>query len=114
MDVPLTVPGFLELDTVAHCGHTLKGEFLRTLTATDPVAGWTMLHTIRNNAYVHVHGALEWITKHAPVPVAGLDFDNGSEFMNWGVIAWATARHSWTTASSTPRPRRASSTSMPS
>ncbi|MEX2374740.1 MAG: integrase, partial [Dehalococcoidia bacterium] len=89
MDDPLTTPGFLELDTVAHCGHTLKGEFLRTLTATDPVAGWTMLRTIRNNAYVHVHGALEWMRTHAPVPVAGMDFDNGSEFMNWGVIAWA-------------------------
>src|SRR5665648_22290 len=37
MDAPITTPGFLELDTVAHCGHTLKGEFLRTLTA-DPVA----------------------------------------------------------------------------
>lgn len=75
MDAPLTEPGFLELDTVAHCGHSLKGEFLRTLTATDPVAGWTMLRTIRNNAYVHVHGALEWMAKHAPVPVAGMDFD---------------------------------------
>ena len=42
-DDPITVPGFLELDTVAHCGHTLKGEFLRTLSATDPVTGWTML-----------------------------------------------------------------------
>jgi len=89
MDAPLTQPGFLELDTVAHCGHTLKGEFLRTLTSTDPVIGWTMLRTIRNNAYVHVHGALEWMRTHAPVPIAGVDFDNGSEFMNWGVIAWA-------------------------
>ncbi|MGB4835605.1 MAG: integrase [Nostocoides sp.] len=89
MDDPLTVPGFLELDTVAHCGHTLKGEFLRTLTGTDPVSGWTMLRTIRNNAHVHVHGALEWMVGHAPVPVAGVDFDNGSEFMNWGVISWA-------------------------
>jgi len=88
MDDPMTCPGFLELDTVAHCGHTLKGEFLRTMTATDPVTGWTMLRTIRNNA-MHVHGALEWILKYAPVPVAGMDFDNGSEFMNWGVIAWA-------------------------
>ena len=89
MDDPLTVPGFLELDTVAHCGHTLKGEFLRTLTGTDPVAGWTMLRTLRNNASVHGHGGLEWMRQHAPVPVAGVDFDNGSEFMNWGVIAWA-------------------------
>jgi transposase InsO family protein len=88
MDDPLTAAGFLELDTVAHCGHSLKGEFLRTLTGTDPVTGWTMLRAIRNNAYVHVHGALEWMRTHAPVPVAGMDFDNGSEFMNWGVIAW--------------------------
>lgn len=55
MDDPLTVAGFLELDTLAHCGHTLKGQFLRTLTGTDPVTGSTMLSTIRNNAYVHVH-----------------------------------------------------------
>ena len=92
MDDPITTPGFLELDTVAHCGHTLKGEFLRTLSATDPVTGWTLLRSIRNNAFIHVHGALEWITKHAPVPMAGVDFDNGSEFMNWGVIAWCDKR----------------------
>ena len=88
MDDPITTAGFLELDTVAHCGHTLKGEFLRTLTATDPVTGWTMLRTIRNNAFIHIHGGLEWITKHAPIPVTGVDFDNGSEFMNWAVITW--------------------------
>lgn len=88
MDDPITVPGFFELDTVAHCEHSLKGEFLRTLSATDPVIGWTLLRSIANNAFVHVHAGLEWITTHAPVPVAGVDFDNGSEFMNWGVIAW--------------------------
>ena len=92
-DDPITVPGFLELDTVAHCGHTLKGEFLRTLSATDPVTGWTMLRSIRNNAFVHVHAGLEWIAKLAPLPIAGMDFDNGSEFMNWSVIAWCDDHH---------------------
>lgn len=87
-DDPITTPGFLELDTVAHCGHTLKGEFLRTLSATDPVTGWTILRSIRNNAFIHIHAGLEQIAKQAPLPVAGMDFDNGSEFMNWGVIAW--------------------------
>lgn len=89
MDDPITVPGFLELDTVAHCGHTLKGEFLWTLDATDPVTGWGLLRTVKNKAFTHVHAGLEWIAKHAPVPIAGMDFDNGGEFMNWGVIAWA-------------------------
>lgn len=39
-----------------------------------------MLRSIRNNAFVHVHAGLEWIAKLAPLPIAGLDFDNGSEF----------------------------------
>ena len=89
MDAPLTEPGFLELDTVAHCGHTLKGEFLWTLDATDPVTGWGMMRTVKNKAFVHVHAGLEFIRKHAPVPIRGMDFDNGGEFMNWSVIAWA-------------------------
>ena len=31
--------GFYELDTVAHCGHTTKSEYLRTLIPTAPVTG---------------------------------------------------------------------------
>lgn len=92
MDDPISTPGFLELDTVAHCGHTLKGEFLWTLNATDPVIGWTMMRTVKNKAFTHVHGGLNWIAKHVPIPIAGMDFDNGGEFMNWSVIAWADTR----------------------
>jgi hypothetical protein len=33
------VPGFVEVDTVAHCGATLKGEFIRTITMTDVFTG---------------------------------------------------------------------------
>jgi len=33
------VPGVIEADTVAHCGPTLIGEFVRTLTMTDIVTG---------------------------------------------------------------------------
>ena len=45
MDGTPNDPGFYELDTVAHCGHTLKGEHLWTLTATNPKYGWTILRT---------------------------------------------------------------------
>ena len=92
-DDPITTSGFLELDTVAHCGHTLKGDFLWTLSATDPVTGWTMLRTVKNKAFVHVHTGLEWVAKQAPLPIAGMDFDNGAEFMNWSVIAWCDDHH---------------------
>lgn len=81
--------GFYELDTVAHCGHTTKGEYLHTLTMTNPRHGWTMLSGIKNKAHKHVSAALEQMRRNAPVPVSAMDFDNGSEFMNWAVVAWA-------------------------
>lgn len=81
-------PGFTELDTVAHCGDSLKGEFLWTLSATDPRTGWTMLRTVKNKAFVNVHAGLDWVAASSPVTITGMDFDNGSEFMNWSVIAW--------------------------
>ncbi|MFV0432969.1 MAG: integrase [Leucobacter sp.] len=85
-------PGFYELDTVAHCGHTTKGEYLRTLTATDPVIGWTLIRAIRNNAHKHVRAGMDWIRRASPIPIVGMDFDNGSEFLNWSVIAWCDER----------------------
>lgn len=46
--------GFYELDTIMHCGHTLKGEYLFTLSMTDPRHGWTMLRAIRSKANIHI------------------------------------------------------------
>ena len=82
-------PGFFEGDTVAHCGPVLKGEFARTLNLTDVHTGWVFTRTVRNNAHVHILGALKAGVKEVPFEVTGLDFDNGSEFLNKAVIAWA-------------------------
>lgn len=82
-------PGFFEGDTVAHCGPTLKGEFARTLNLTDVHTGWVFTRTVRNNAQVHILGALKTGVEEIPFEVTGLDFDNGSEFLNKVVIKWA-------------------------
>jgi hypothetical protein len=92
LDPGPAAPGLLELDTVAHCGHTMKGDFLWTLTGTDPLTGWTMLRTIKNKAHVHIDAGLDWLAANSPCPIACLDFDNGGEFPNWGVVAWADRR----------------------
>jgi hypothetical protein len=34
-------PGFLEADLVAHCGGSMEGAFLYTLTLTDVATTWT-------------------------------------------------------------------------
>lgn len=85
-------PGFMECDTVAHCGPTLKGEFARTLTATCVHTGWTHLEVLRNNARVHMITALERLEAALPFAIAGLDCDNGSEFINDKVVEWARGR----------------------
>jgi hypothetical protein len=82
-------PGFFEGDTVAHCGPTLKGEFARTLNLTDVRIGWVFTRTVRNNAHTHILGALKAGVHEIPYEVTGLDFDNGTEFLNKAVIKWA-------------------------
>ncbi len=57
---PITTPGSSRW-TLSLTAVTLKGEFLRTLSATDLVTGWTILRSIRNNVFVHVHAGLEQI-----------------------------------------------------
>ena len=85
-------PGFFEGDTVAHCGPTLKGEFARTLNLTDVHTGWVFTRTIRNNAHTHILSALHAAADEIPYGITGLDFDNGSEFLNQAVIGWAGDR----------------------
>lgn len=85
-------PGFFEVDTVAHCGPTLKGEFARTLTLTDVVTGWVQLAAMRNNAHKHIRAALDAAMDSIPCQVQGLDCDNGSELVNYDVVSWAANR----------------------
>ncbi|MGK2964818.1 MAG: integrase catalytic domain-containing protein [Tepidiformaceae bacterium] len=85
-------PGFLEIDLVAHCGHTLKGEFLWTLTATDVFLGWTINVAIKNRASKHVIAAMDHVAAVLPYPLTGLDMDNGSEFINYDLVAWCEER----------------------
>lgn len=82
-------PGFFEVDTVAHCGPTLKGEFARSVNFTDMYTGWVFTYAIRNNAHVHIRAAFDQFIDHVPYMVTGIDCDNGSEFINHDLIGWA-------------------------
>ncbi len=92
MDEMEQAPGFFEIDLVAHCGHSLKGEHAWTLTVTDVFLGWTENIAIRNRAHSRVVAAIEEITTRLPYPMVGLDCDNGGEFINHALIAWCAER----------------------
>lgn len=75
-------PGFLEIDLVAHCGSSVEGTYLNTLTATDLATGWTECLALANKTQVAVSQAIGQLRLDLPFPLLGLDSDNGTEFIN--------------------------------
>jgi hypothetical protein len=82
------VPGFVEIDLVGHEGGNSRGEFCFTLTITDISTGWTETRSVRNKAQKWVFAAIKEATAAFPFPIRGIDSDNGSEFINWGLLRW--------------------------
>jgi hypothetical protein len=89
-DIPLrlgtewddAIPGYVEIDLVAHCGDTTAGEYINTLDVTDICTGWTETESVLNKAQSRVFKGLMNIEQRQPFPYLGIDSDNGSEFIN--------------------------------
>ena len=81
-------PGFVEVDTVAHCGATTEGFHLWTVTAVDVATGWVDMDVVWGRTQERVGAAIRRMRERLPVPLLGLDSDNGSEFINRGLIAY--------------------------
>ena len=80
------IPGFFEMDTVAHDGGKPSGEYCFTLTFTDVCLGWTVLYALLNKAHRWVKESAEDLRATLPYPLKGLDSDNGSEFKNHQMV----------------------------
>lgn len=76
------IPGFVEIDLVAHDGGVAAGEYCYTLTMTDIATGWTVNRSVPNKARVWVIQAIDHAAGMFPFPIRGIDSDNGSEFIN--------------------------------
>lgn len=83
-------PGFLEADTVAHCGSSLSGSFAWSLTMTDINSGWTELRAVWNKGAIGVVTQIKDIEYSLPFAILGFDCDNGSEFLNWHLMRYFT------------------------
>ena len=81
-------PGFLERDLVAHCGVTTQGFYLHTLCAVDVATSWVDLQAVWGKGQLRVGTAIHHVRQRLPVPLRGVDSDNGSEFINHGLYAW--------------------------
>jgi hypothetical protein len=88
-----TVPGFVEVDLVAHCGWTGAGPFLYTLTLVDVATGWFSCGGLRDKRAQTVLAALRRLEEGLPFKILGLDSDSGSEFLNSTLLDYCTDQH---------------------
>jgi len=86
-------PGYLEADLVVHCGGSVAGSFVHTLTLTDIASGWTECVALVVREGALVVEALRRLQATMPFPLRGLDTDNGGEFLNDTVLQYCTEQN---------------------
>jgi hypothetical protein len=92
----VTEPGFMEADTVAHCGNSLAGDFAWSLTMTDILTTWTENRAAWNKGAEGVLAQIKSIEANLPFALQGFDCDNGSEFLNYHLVRYFTGHPSLT------------------
>jgi len=73
----ITIPGYLESDTVAHCGGSMLGEFVNSVVMVDIATTWTEARAVFGRGSGPVVYAVEDIESNLPFIVLGYDTDNG-------------------------------------
>jgi len=84
--------GFLEADTVAHCGGSLAGDFIWSITYTDILTGWTENRAVWNKGAKDVVLQTRDIEEKLPFEIKGFDCDNGGEFLNHHLVKYLLNR----------------------
>jgi len=82
------LPGYLEMDTVAHCGNSLSGNFVWTLDATDIQTGWTERVAVMGKGCAGILDGVFDIKNALPFRLRGIDSDNGEEFINYALLGF--------------------------
>ena len=75
-------PGHLQADTVAHCGSSLSGQFIWTLTVTDEYSGWTENRASLGKDACGILTAICQATWKYPMDIKSFNTDSGTEFIN--------------------------------
>ncbi len=81
--------GVTQVDTVAHCGDTVAGDFDFTVNGTDVATLWGSRRTQWNKGQGATLVSLERMRASSPFPWTEAHPDSGNEFINHQVLAYA-------------------------
>src|SRR3989344_2612417 len=88
-----TTPGFIEIDSVHHCGGSLFGDYVYTLDTVDVSTGWNECRAHMGRGEYRTIQALDTIRGRLPFPLLGIDFDCGGEFVNYHLVRYCERNH---------------------
>ncbi len=91
--------GWTEVDTVAHCGGDMGGNFIWSLTSVEILSGWTEVRGVWNRGQEATFAGLQNIEKAQPFDLRGVDSDGGGEFLNHHLYHYLKGRGIYQTRS---------------
>jgi len=80
--------GSVQADLVLHCGESTEGFYLATLCVIDVATGWTELQPVWGITQEETIASLHMVWRRLPFKLLALHTDNGSEFINYKLLAW--------------------------
>src|SRR3989344_8620883 len=85
--------GMGQIDTVAHCGGSLLGDFFYSCGYVDVSSGWVQYTAQWNKGMEVTKESLVHIESRLPFRLLHLHPDCGTEFLNQVVMVWADEKH---------------------
>lgn len=80
--------GTMQIDTVAHCGDSVAGDFVYTVNGTDTATLWGERRAQWNKGQTVTVGSMDAMDLRTPFDVREWHPDSGSEFINWHCKEW--------------------------
>jgi hypothetical protein len=87
------LPGHGQLDTVAHCGASVAGDYAFTVNYIDAATYWVIPRAQWNKGQEATLESVKGVKKKLPVPWLEGHPDSGGEFINWAAKAWFDQEH---------------------
>lgn len=90
VDLP---PGYVQTDSVVHCGDLLTGDVVYSVGCVDFATYWSEYTAQWNKGQEATRESLLEMRERFPFPLHEIHPDTGNEFINYHVHAWATTEH---------------------
>lgn len=81
-------PGFTEMDLVGHCGTSVHGAYVQTLSLVDLATSWYEPFAILTRGQQAAFAALTTLRTRLPFPLRGIHSDNDVVFLNAHLIRY--------------------------